>query len=373
MIFNYRTLLLSGIAGLFALPSLGAEGPEIKVGAHAFLDYESITVAGTEDVSGTNLRLFRVDLNGSYKDYKFQSNFDLQNNDIKIQDLFAEFGTDLKVRIGNYKVMNGLEQSSSLYATNFMEAASVTKENGLARSLGIGIFKTIDNVTLSAGVFGPNANDVSDSDIYSVSARATWSAEPFGEDSLLHLGSSLRFRDSNDTGMSFGYSQRAFGSSAPTTVKTPRIADTDLFVGLESVLMYKGWSFQSEFGQTQVDCNALCSDDPHMNAYYIDAGYMWGGRRTYKDGLFKRTKVNAPASDGGHGAFALTGRYDVADLSDGSVIGGKQETYVLGATWYRDKYVRLMVNASHCEFDNSPAYGNEDADTILVRAQIELY
>ena len=369
-------LYITTLAGAFALfgaaPAL-ADTPEIKVGAHAFLDYESISVSDTQVVDGTNLRLFRVDLNGSYKDYQFKSNFDLQGDDIKIQDLFAEFGSDMKVRIGNFKVMNGLEQSSSLYATNFMEASSVSKANGLSRSLGVAVFKTIDNITLSAGVFGPNANEVDDSDIYSATARATWSSEPFGEDSLLHLGGSLRYRDSNDTGTSFSYSQKALGASAPKTVKTAGIANTDLFLGLETALLYKGWSFQSEFGQTQVDCTAVCSDDPVMNAYYIDAGYMWGGRRTYKNGLFKRTKINAPASDGGTGAFSLTGRYDVADLSDGAVTGGKQETFVLGATWYRDKYVRLMINASHSEFNNSPAYGDGDADTILLRAQIELY
>ena len=107
-----------------------------------------------------------------------------------------------------------------------------------------------------------------------------------------------------------------------------------------------------EFSQTMVDCAATtCSEDPDFQAYYVDATYFIGGSRTYKDGLFKRDKVFNPVGDGGWGALAFSARYDVADLNDAVVMGGRQETVVLGATWYRDNFVRIMANYAHSELE----------------------
>ena len=46
---------------------------------------------------------------------------------------------------------------------------------------------------------------------------------------------------------------------------------------------------------------------------------------------------------------------------------------MIGATWYRDQYIRVLGNYIHSEFDNSPAYGNGSADALVLRLQAELY
>ena len=293
---------------------------------------------------------------------------------MKIKDLFVDFKGDTTLRFGNFKVMNGLEQPSSLYATTFMEANAVSKVNGLSRALGVGLYRSFGNVHLSGGVFGSDVNDISDKDTFSTSARIAFEQHPQGDDSLLHLGASTRYRKSGDSTVPFSYSQKPVAPSSPKTINTGKIADSDVFVGLEAAYVLKGFSLQSEYGYTMVDCAAgKCSDDPVMQAYYIDASYFFGGQRTYKKGLFGRDKVLHPASDGGAGALAISLRYDVSDLDDGLVNGGTQESVVLGATWYRDKYVRLMGNFAHSEFDDSAAYGNGSSDAFMLRAQIELY
>ena len=38
-----------------------------------------------------------------------------------------------------------------------------------------------------------------------------------------------------------------------------------------------------------------------------------------------------------------------------------------------NSYVRFTTNYVHSDFDDSPVYGNGDADSLLLRAQIELY
>ena len=366
-----KFLLLCTTCAALALPAFSDE-VDIRLGAHAFLDYENISVDSMNVVDGTNLRLFRVDVGGSANGYKFKSNFDFKNGDVFIRDLFVEFGDELRVRAGNFKIINGLEQQSSLYATTFMEQSSVSRMNGIGRSLGIGVYKTIGDFHLSGAVFGPDANVVDDIDLFGASARIAWSGS-FADESTVHLGGSLRYRDSNDQGL-FSYSQRPLGISAPKTVRVGGTAETDLFLGFEAAYIHDGFTLQGEYGVTEIDCPAmLCASDPQAEAYYVDASYIWGGHRVYRNSLFSRTSIDQSIHDGGHGAFQLSARYDVADLSDAALNGGSQDTYILGATWYLDRYVRLMMNLAHTEYDNSPVYGNGDADSVLFRAQIELY
>ncbi|MAK61339.1 MAG: hypothetical protein CMK09_10200 [Ponticaulis sp.] len=345
----------------------------IKVGAHAFFDYENVEIDSNNVVDGTNLRLFRVDVKGSYGDYAFTSNVDLHGDNVKVQDLFIQTGKTTKLRVGNFKIMNGLEQSSSLYALPFVEGNSVSKVNGLGRVLGVGVFHSFDNVHVSGGLFSANVNNVGDDDEMSVAGRIAAEFHPGGEPNTLHLGASVRHRENADMSY-YSYGQKPFASSAPKTVKTPGFAGSDDFLGLEAAFVRNGLSLQSEVGLTQADCDtSACSDDPSFSTYYVDASYMWGGNRVLKDGLFKRDKVHNPASEGGPGAFGLSARYDVADLTDDALNGGRQESFILGATWYRDKYIRVMADYIHAELEDSPAYGDASVNSLVFRLQAELY
>ncbi len=369
----YDVIKLGLFTGLCAGTAVSEE-VKVSLGAHAFLDYENVEVAGDNEVDGVDLRLFRVDVKGSYGNYNFSSNVDFAGDDIKVKDLFVEIKGDTTVRVGNFKVPNGLEQSSSLYSTTFMEGSSIAKINGISRSLGVAAYKKHGSLTFSGGVFGPDANVTSDQDLLSVSGRATYSAEPAGEDSVLHLGVSSRYRKTGADDAPFSFSQKPYAASASKTIKTPSISESDVFTGVEGAFVKGGLSFQTEYGLTSVNCHdASCDDDPTMSAYYLDASYMWGGHRNYKNGVFKRDFVENPVGKGGRGAFAVSARYDVADLSDGFTQGGKQDTYVAGATWYRDNFFRVMLNYSHSEFKDSPVYGDDSADSILLRAQIEIF
>lgn len=371
--YSMAGMCVSAISIIFPTVAQAEDELKIKLGAHAFFDYENVEVGSATPVDGTNLRLFRVDAGGSYGDYKFTSNFDLQGEEIQIRDLFLEFGGDTKFRFGSFKVMNGLEQPSSLYATTFAEANSVTKVNGLGRKLGAAVFHSLDNVQLSGGIFSTDVNDTSDKDEWSVTGRVTTELHPGDKANQLHLGVSARYRENADMAL-YGYSHKPFAKSAPTTVKTPKLTDSDTFIGLETAFVRDGFSLQSEYGLAQAECDlSVCSTDPSFTSYYVDASYIWGGKRVLKKGLFGRTKIDRPASEGGKGAFQLAVRYDVADLNDGPVIGGRQESWVIGGTWYRDKYIRVMGNYSHSELEDSPSYGNSSADAFVIRLQAELY
>lgn len=366
----YSTILS---VGAICFPAVSWSADEIKVAAHAFMDYESISIDDMSVVDGTDLRLFRVDVGGSAEGFTFKSSFDLHGDDIKIQDLFAEFGDDTKIRLGNFKVMNGLEQQSSLYSLVFLEQSSVSKIHGISRAMGVGVFHKSGPFNLSAGVFGPNVNDADEEDHWSASARVAWTSQPFGDDTTVHLGASTRYRHTDETDL-FSYSHKAFAANAPKTIKTSAVAESDVFIGLEGLLIRDGFTLQSEYAKSFVSCPSMvCSDDPTTEAFYVDASYMWGGHRNYSGSLFKRDRVDSPFTGGGRGAFALSARYDVGDLNDAALAGGRQTNMVLGASWYMNSYVRFTANYVRSDFDDSPVYGDGDADSLLLRAQIELY
>ena len=79
--------LLTGLSAGLAQ----AEEVDISVGAHAFMDYENAAIDGEELVNGVNLRVFRVDLNGSKDNLTFKSNVDFAGDSVSIKDLFFEF------------------------------------------------------------------------------------------------------------------------------------------------------------------------------------------------------------------------------------------------------------------------------------------
>lgn len=235
------------------------------------------------------------------------------------------------------------------------------------------MFRDYGNVFLSGGIFSADVNNTGDKDEWSISGRVATELKPAGETGQLHLGASVRYRENSD-GSSYSYAQKPFAASAPSTVKISGLSDSDIFVGLEGAYVSDGFFFQTEYGLSQTDCDLpACSGDVEFNSYYADIGYIWGGERVLKNGLFKRTKIDTPAGEGGNGAFAIAARYDVADLNDQMVMGGRQETFMVGGTWYRDKYIRVMVNYAHADFEDSPSYGDSSADSFVVRLQAELY
>jgi phosphate-selective porin OprO/OprP len=108
---------------------------------------------------------------------------------------------------------------------------------------------------------------------------------------------------------------------------------------------------------------------------YIEAGYfLTGETRGYKNGLWDRTKVLKPFSQGGMGAFQVIGRVDYLDLDSSKLKsgctnnfatgvctggptlskGGKQLGFLAGLTWIPEDYMRVLINYSHASIEGGP-------------------
>ena len=73
----------------------------------------------------------------------------------------------------------------------------------------------------------------------------------------------------------------------------------------------------------------------------------------------------------GGGAWEIGARYDVLDLTDGTVTGGEMDNYVLALNWYPNDRIRFMVNYTVVDTDSNAVAANDEPHIIGLRAQYD--
>ena len=348
-----RVLGLSLAAALFVLPGATQEW-SLKPSGRVQFDYTRAD--GDKSALSVNqgeLRRARLALSGAYGKrfkYKADANF---GDDIIIKDLWVQYAPEgfagWAVKAGHFKTANGLgEQTSSKFISTY-ERAAFTTAFGFDRRFGVAVSNKGDAWTFTAGAFGENI-DSATSDGRAYAARATWT--PVREDgTLIHLGGSLRYREQGDNASPVRYRARPYAHVPGRIISSGRVATRDTFIGLEAAGMIDHAWLAGEYGLMKTDCATCVSGDPNFSAYYIEAGYFFGGRKTYKNGKFNRPEVDQPVNAGGHGALSVVARFDELDLSDSGVDGGELGTLVLGADWWPTDHMRLGVNYFSADAD----------------------
>ena len=231
--------------------------------------------------------------------------------------------------------------------------------------------------TFAAGIYGDNLEADSTEEGFALGARGTYAFSPAdSKNTLVHFGGSLRYREKGDTAADLRYRQRPFAHIPGRVVSTGRIADSDTFYGVEAAGIFDQFWAAGEYGV--INSDTTTGSDADLQGYYLEAGYFFGGKKTYKDGKFGRPCVYAPIarppknedeeakqkrlskdskckkkSDNGTGAFSVVVRYDSIDLSDSSVNGGELDTLILGADWWPTENTRIGLNY----FNGDVVYG----------------
>jgi phosphate-selective porin OprO and OprP len=70
-----------------------------------------------------------------------------------------------------------------------------------------------------------------------------------------------------------------------------------------------------------------------------------------------------------YGALELAVRYSELDLNDGTVLGGRERDWTVGANWYLNRYLKLQANYVHAQSDRRGL--GVDPNVIEIRAQIQ--
>ena len=355
---NFSAIAATSAIALFVAPLASAEdGFTLDVFGRVMIDYAIADADNADlDLSASEARRVRIGAKGSYGSnlkYKVEFNTD-SSGDVNATDAYLDFklaDTGWNVRAGHFKTPNSFDEANSSRFMSTIERSAFTDAFQLNRRVGVMAHTAGDNYTFSAGVFGENIEESTLDEGYALAARGTYT--PVNTDNtLLHLGASVRYRDAGGDGSNFRYRQRPYTHIPSRVISTGNIAESDTFYGVEALGMFgQAWA-TGEYAITNADISA--DGDADLEGFYLEAGYFFGGKRVYKKGKFDRPKVANPITDGGLGALSLIARYDSIDLTDSIVDGGELETIVLGADWWPTKNTRIALNY----FNGDVAYGS---------------
>ncbi len=342
----------------------------------AFTDIKDINGTGEDlSVTSSEVRRARLFAKGKFSDavkYKFEFNH-TTGGDIEVTDGFLQFvpkKSKFAVKVGHFKTHNSLEEEASSRFITTIERGAFTDAFGLDRRLGLSVGTSGDTFTLNAGVYGESINsEAPKKNGRAAAVRGTFTPVK-SDDTILHLGASWRHRKAGDDN-GLRYRQRPYAHSLDSEntegflpsgriINAGRIADgvpekfadSDNLLAVEGLVLHKNMWAAAEYAALSANGSAT-NPDANFGGGYIEAGIMFGGRRTYKSsgGTYNRMKVDNPLGEGGMGAVSLVARYDTIDLEDNGYLG-QLDTVVLGVDWLPTKNTRLRVN-----YFNSDAEG----------------
>ena len=306
---------------------------------------------------------------------------DVATSAVELIDFWITYkaSPELTLTVGQHKPFTGLEEQTSDIFTNFMERAAFTSAFGFERRVGVSATWVGKTVLVQGGVFADNAADLN-SDVnnsYSIDARAAFQPKLAG--GQLHLGGSFHNREFNDVTTTARYRARPFVHTTDL-----RLIDTRAFsasgersLGLEAAWTSGRFHAAAESAwMTARRPGGLAN--PTFNGGYAELGYfLTGDTLPYKagDGSWNRIKPKHGLDKGGLGAFQVNARYDWLDLSDGVVVGGRQQVAGASLLWVPTDYLRFIVNYGHLWIDDAAVAAGADrkytADSIGMRAQID--
>jgi phosphate-selective porin OprO and OprP len=365
-------IFLAAIAMVISDTSWATE-KTLKVGGRVQVDYTTANIDTPDiNINDTEVRRARLNVSGKYGSkikYKFEIN-KASGKSVKVEDAYIQFipsNSKVKVKLGQFKTHNSLDEQTSSRFISTLERSAFTDAFAFDRRVGASVGTSGDNFTFDAGVFTTNLeNDGGADEGHAISARGTFN--PIKTDqTLVHLGTSWRYRKKGETESDIRYRQRPFTHVAPNRiVDTGRFAGKDNFIGAEAAIIHNNLWASGEYAVLNVKGNDL-NENADFSGFYGELGMFFGGKKTYKGGKFNRPKITNSLGKGGIGAVSLVARYDSLDLEDGPY-SGELKTLAIGADWWPTQYTRLGINYFNADAEGGTA---ESANGLVTRLQFD--
>jgi len=358
----------------------------------------------------------------------YKCEMDFANSSVGFGDCiitYAPKNAPINIAIGNQETNNGLEQQSSSRFSSFMERAAFDDAFINTRRVGInlGYVNAANDFRINGGLWLAHSIDNSlDQNGWIGGMRTVYS--PLMDGNQLHFGANFQYRKFSDNDNSTP-APTSSPSGAPSSNQLARYqarpftqltsvrfvntgsyaAKSDYILGLEAAGIFKSFHVVAEgqylksnaysdgdtitFNSATDDPADILDTFPSPNQFvpdgnpsywggYIEAGYfITGETRGYKNGLWDRTKVLKPFSQGGLGAFQVVGRVDYLDLQSSKLLngctnnfltgicvapsaatlqgkGGQQLGLLAGLNWFPEDYARVLLDYSHAFIEGGP-------------------
>lgn len=344
---------------LSGLGSASADEWTVKPSLRAQYDYTTADADNSDfRIDSGELRQARAAVTAKKTQTEWKAEFVVDNDgNIAVTDAYLKRALDApgwSVRIGQFKTSNSLDEQTSEWVSGDFERAAFTDAFDLDRRVGVQVERAGEAHSFYAGIFAANVNDTPFSEGHAIAARYVYTPHrPEGE--VLHFSVSARWRETGDNMPDFRYRQRPFTHNSGRIVATPQLGSEDLFLGAEAAWLKGSSWIASEYSVLTDDTTG--GGNATFQGGYLEAGHMIGGHRTYKGHKFDRPVVDRPVADGGPGALLLAARFDMLDLRDGAVDGGRLDTFILAADWYVSSRVHAGVNLfqSDARFGATPS------------------
>ena len=327
----------------------------------------------------TELRRAYLGVEGTLPgNFGYRVEADFANSGVDLTDLYLTYKPkpELTLTIGQHKPFWGLEEITSDLFTSFMERAAFNSAFGFERRVGLSAAYAGKSVVVQGGVFADNAADLNNDTNNSYSFDGRVVVMPRLAGGTLHLGGSLHHREFNDFATTARYRARPFVHTTDLRLVDTRAfgADSETSYGAEAAFVSGRFHATAEGHWLTAHRPGLA--DPTFFGGYGEIGYLLTDDETaYKGGVYDRIRPKSPVGNGGIGALQLNARYDFLDLSDGVVMGGRQQIAGLGLTWIPTDYVRFLADYGHIWIDDAAVAAGADrnysADAVGVRAQID--
>lgn len=344
-------------------------------------------------------------------------------------------------QVGNMFEPNSLERVSSSKYRDFMERALASDLLAGNRHIGLaavtggpapGIMGN-SNWSAKAGIFSTSFEDGAQGPLpgghqyWDAAGRLTY-APILTEDSLLHIGGSVRYQKPNDATALSDDRVLSLGSTLRTEANTlgENLLGTQsltcaapafqvvggnctkdvLGYGAEAVASYGPFSVQAEYLGMHYDrdpglialLNAPGGSSLNFSGYYVyatwyltgesrAASYMTYPREFNSPATFDQINIKNPLSAGGWGAWEIAARLSEINLNDGGFLvaqpvgvrpniqGGRETDFTLGLNWYPDRGFRIMANwvrvMQLAAPFNRPDINGIHPNLFLMRAQVD--
>ncbi len=351
----------------------------VKLGGRLHIEYTLADLDGPDaTIDASEIRRARLKAHGNVNDntkYKLELNH-TSGGGIDVEDAYVQYkipDSSWKVKIGHFKTQNSLEEFASSNTNHTIERAAFTDAWDLNRRIGVELATTGDNYVLQFGAFTTNAN--SDGGIdegRAFAARGVYNPIKT-KDTVAHIGASWRYREIGATEQPLRFRQRPLTHvTSERIIGDLRFGESDNFYGGEVAIIHKGLWAYSEYAILDVNGSQRDPDqlfqDASFTAFSAEIGYIIGGEQPYKDGVFKRTKVDKPLGEGGYGAVSFVARYDTLDQNDNGIIAGELDTYVAGVNWWMTNNTRLALNVFSLDAEDGT---RERAQGLITRLQLD--